>query len=464
MHEHRIVHGDIKPANIHANPAHPVESVQLIDLGMAIDVDRWSLPNGPLRSPGGTQPYMPPEQLTTGQADGRLCDIYSLGGVLFFLLTGEPPYDPISASRGLRATKAPRLLKEVAHRALAANPAERTVSAREMAGQLQKYLAQHALMQTARKLAVPLVSAVVIGLGALGLGRSKTPEYMVSYLPAADQLLENTARDLDIDLNKITHKDLRVSLTPNEGYGGLSFVAGVQTMQFPALLTVEAESPLKELLSNVEVRVGKQPWRNFLVQSESLGKSHYVMLTAADVNAGGPIQLRLDSIGGVGVGQVFGPYSYDINLLDEFKRCQLSKKAAVARDWIVSQQPWISSFRSGWELREDKFQFPWTPVKQLRLRSEVAEETVINFMQEPDPRNRLEMLVGYPHFRHFEELREAFRNAAKPHHKARHLDANLVFFDDSESPTMRFENAHDETGEQQRLRVDPGSQFWGNEA
>ncbi|MCE9555135.1 MAG: serine/threonine protein kinase [Planctomycetes bacterium] len=85
-HDHGVIHRDIKPANLLLMPD---GNVKLTDFGIA-----RLFGNTGVTSEGGvlgTAEYMAPEQ-----ADGRRtthhCDLYSLGGVMYALLAGRPPF------------------------------------------------------------------------------------------------------------------------------------------------------------------------------------------------------------------------------------------------------------------------------------------------------------------------------------------------------------------------------------
>ena len=69
---------------------------RLIDLGLARLRDVWS--NDDIDWIGGTYTYMSPEQ-AQGRHDqiGPATDIFGLGGVLYYLLTGRPLYQGLSA-------------------------------------------------------------------------------------------------------------------------------------------------------------------------------------------------------------------------------------------------------------------------------------------------------------------------------------------------------------------------------
>jgi len=81
-----IVHRDIKPGNIMITPQ---DGVKVLDFGIARLSDGVSLTQ--TASVLGTAPYMSPEQAMGQPADAR-SDIYSLGCVLYEMLTGKPPF------------------------------------------------------------------------------------------------------------------------------------------------------------------------------------------------------------------------------------------------------------------------------------------------------------------------------------------------------------------------------------
>lgn len=86
-HRNGIVHRDVKPGNIVL--LRGSDKVKVTDFGIAKVTNQLTLtqPGGVLATPG----YMAPEQIEGGNVDGR-ADIFSLGVVLYELITGKKPF------------------------------------------------------------------------------------------------------------------------------------------------------------------------------------------------------------------------------------------------------------------------------------------------------------------------------------------------------------------------------------
>ncbi|HXR12555.1 MAG TPA: PASTA domain-containing protein, partial [Gaiellaceae bacterium] len=143
-HRHGIVHRDIKPHNVLVNGE---GAVKVTDFGIARAGASQMTEAGSIV---GTAQYLSPEQARGGEVDQR-SDLYSLGVVLYELLTGSVPFSgdtPVEIAMkhlsqtpeppSKRRVDIPRELDMVVMRALAKDPADRYQSADEMEADLER--------------------------------------------------------------------------------------------------------------------------------------------------------------------------------------------------------------------------------------------------------------------------------------------------------------------------------------
>ena len=95
---------------------------KICDFGLAKVEDSQLTRTGDIM---GTPQFMPPEQATGSKRIGPPTDVYSLGAILYYLLTGEPPFDIIrtGTKRSPLVELIDRIVREPGPRVRAKNPA-----------------------------------------------------------------------------------------------------------------------------------------------------------------------------------------------------------------------------------------------------------------------------------------------------------------------------------------------------
>ena len=147
---HRIglIHRDLKPGNVMATERGGVyDVIKVFDFGLVKPEEEMRI-RQPIAQDGlaGSPLYMSPEQATGDSPSDRRSDLYSLGAVMYFLLTGRPPFVGASAIEALAAhaydsptppsghvSGVPADLEAVVLRCLAKDPADRYQNSGELA-------------------------------------------------------------------------------------------------------------------------------------------------------------------------------------------------------------------------------------------------------------------------------------------------------------------------------------------
>jgi serine/threonine protein kinase len=135
-----IVHGDIKPRNIRIDQQ---GRVRLLDFGIA---KALSLSRRLTRNEFGSVQYASPERLDTGEVD-RMSDLWSVGVVVYEMITGQQPYQAATTERLERMIRSrippppapepcPEPLRRILIKSMAAEPERRYQSAADFAADL----------------------------------------------------------------------------------------------------------------------------------------------------------------------------------------------------------------------------------------------------------------------------------------------------------------------------------------
>ncbi len=157
-HKHGIVHRDLKPLNIMIESGGTVrDQIRILDFGLAKikSTDLFgSFVAAKTVGIVGSPAYMAPEQWS-GEETDRRCDVYSLGIILYEMLTGDVPYKgtniPAIMKKHLMAPPPPLATAEsgispevekVVHRALEKQPESRTASVEEFIAEFERAVLQ----------------------------------------------------------------------------------------------------------------------------------------------------------------------------------------------------------------------------------------------------------------------------------------------------------------------------------
>jgi serine/threonine protein kinase len=150
-HKNNVIHRDMKPHNVMVTTVDGAEYVKVLDFGLVKAIEDEN--DEHLTSTGqvlGTPQYMPPEQ-ASGEAVDVRSDLYSLGAILHFCLTGSSPYGAGSVRKALTAAltqpvptvaskrngaTVPQSVEEFLRKALAKEPDDRYQTAEEFLADL----------------------------------------------------------------------------------------------------------------------------------------------------------------------------------------------------------------------------------------------------------------------------------------------------------------------------------------
>jgi eukaryotic-like serine/threonine-protein kinase len=280
-HENHVIHRDIKPSNIIIDER---GQAHLMDFGLA----KRDTGEATVTSDGrvmGTPAYMSPEQArgASHSVDART-DIYSLGVVLYEMLTGERPFqgnrrllllqvledDP----RPLRQLNAgiPRDLEVICLKTLSKSPSRRYQSARELADDLRRAMQgqpilarpigrlERAVLWSRRyPLAVSFLIAVLVGSVAGMWHLSSLSEFFVrqTALQSArleSEMLDEVWRFYSERLEKLDMKTANIRVTEN--YHTVS-----NSLPLPATFAIDLGQRISQRTPDMEVRVfSRYPW------------------------------------------------------------------------------------------------------------------------------------------------------------------------------------------------------------
>lgn len=151
-HDAGLIHRDVKPANVFlCARAGTKDFVKVLDFGLVKQVDSAAPALSRADAIAGTPLYMAPESITDAEGIDARVDIYALGGVAYWLLTGTAPFDganlveicshhlhtPVEPPSKRLGAAVPQALEDLVLRCLAKSRDERPSSAADLLGLLR---------------------------------------------------------------------------------------------------------------------------------------------------------------------------------------------------------------------------------------------------------------------------------------------------------------------------------------
>jgi WD40 repeat protein len=259
-HNEQVIHRDLKPSNVLLEPVVPASTVstresplavvspKITDFGLAklLDSDQERTRQGQLL---GTPSYAPPEQLLGGgERAGPATDIYSLGAILYELLTGRAPFqgedvwqtvqlvqhaDPVSPR--LLNPGVPPDLETICLKCLEKSPESRYPSAAALADDLDRYCdhrpivarplgwSERAVRWTRRNRAVAGLLAMITLLMLTVVAGSVASARYFYLLERQEKRLQERLR---IQQQHLRHTSVGKSLALADSYRALGLAAG----------------------------------------------------------------------------------------------------------------------------------------------------------------------------------------------------------------------------------------------
>jgi predicted Ser/Thr protein kinase len=227
-HEHGTLHRDLKPQNILVGPRH---HPYVTDFGLAKRTEHDA--SASLTVAGlalGTPTYMSPEQAQGSKKIDRRTDVYSMGVMLYEILTGRPPFrgsspmdiilkhlkepvvPPSQAVKAGSASPVDRSIEAICLRALAKKPGERYPTAKAFADDLDRWLKgeEVRVRRPARPLAKPWVlgaAAAAVLVAILAVALSTRPSSSKELARARERLKARDSEQARRVLEAVLRKD-----------------------------------------------------------------------------------------------------------------------------------------------------------------------------------------------------------------------------------------------------------------
>jgi serine/threonine protein kinase len=219
-HKRGLVHRDVKPGNVLIDQS---GTAYLADFGLALKDENYGQGAGT----GGTPLYMSPEQASGAghRVDGR-SDIFSLGVVFYELLTGRCPFrgdvtqiviqivsDEPRPLRQIDDT-IPQELERICLKALAKRPSERYPTAKDMADDLRRFLAEQ----------TPVGKRTASAVEAFSLEKLRTSDVLVNYAAIDDYPLSagkpgwvsQLHRNLEVRMEQLSGEKVQITRLPEK--------------------------------------------------------------------------------------------------------------------------------------------------------------------------------------------------------------------------------------------------------